>query len=90
MSNTLKTVISVGALVVVAAVLYFGMQWYQGGKNADGSAVFSDEPAVLPSGAASNDDSLTKDTAAIDAQLKGLDADTTSAQASLSESAGAQ
>lgn len=90
MSNTLKTVISVGVLVVVVAALYFGMQWYQGSKNSAGSAVFSNEPVVLPSGTASDDDSLTKDTAAIDAQLKGLDADTASAQASLSESAEAQ
>lgn len=86
MSSTHKTIISVVVLVAVAAVLYFGMQWYQGSKNADGSAVFSSEPAALPSGESSDDGSLAKDAAAIDAQLKGLDADAATAEASLSES----
>lgn len=90
MTKTLKTVLSVLVLVAVAAALYFGIQWYQSSKNAEGSAVFIAEPAVLPSGTSTTDDSLAKDAAAIDAALKSLDADSVSAEASLTEAATVQ
>ena len=90
MSNSVKSVLGAVVLILVAVGLYFGIQWYENGKNTAGSAVFSSEPAVLPTGENLDDNSLTKDTAVIDAELKGLDADTASAEASLSESAEVQ
>jgi hypothetical protein len=85
MSNTVKPVLGVVVLVAVAAGLYFAIQWYEGSKSTAGSAVFTDEPAVLPSGTSTTDDSLAKDAAAIDLELKGLDADAASAEASIDE-----
>ncbi|MEK7100896.1 MAG: hypothetical protein AAB921_02240 [Patescibacteria group bacterium] len=89
MSSNVKTVIGVVSLIVVAAALYFGIQWYEG-KYGEGSAVFSTEPVVLPSGESTTDDSLAEDAAAIDAELKALDADNASAEASIEESAQVQ
>lgn len=90
MSTMLKTVLAIVILALVAGGIYFGMQWYQGSKNAEGTAVFSSEPATLPSGTSITDDSLTKDAVAIDAQLKGLDSDNASVSASVYESVNAQ
>lgn len=90
MSTTLKTVLSGVILVLVAAGLFFGIQWYQGSKSADTSAVFSNEPAALPSGTSTTDDSLAKDAAALDADLKALDADSASAEASIDETSSVQ
>lgn len=90
MSTTLKTVLAIVILVVVAGGIYFGMQWYQGSKDAQGTAVFSSEPAVLPTGDSSTDDSLAKDAASIDATLKALDVDSASAAASIKESQAVQ
>lgn len=90
MSTTVKSVLGGVVLVLVAAGLYYGIQWYEASKNAAGSAVFTSEPAVLPSGTSSTDDSLAKDAAAIDAELKGLDADSVSADASIKEAATVQ
>jgi hypothetical protein len=89
MSSTVKIVIGVVALVVVAAALYFGIQWYEG-KYGEGSAVFSTEPVVLPSGDSTTDDSLAEDAAAIDAELKALGDDSASVDASIEESAQVQ
>lgn len=90
MSTTLKTVLGIVILALVAAAIYFGMQWYQASKNTQGAAVFSSEPATLPSGTSTTDDSLAKDAAAIDAQLSGLDSDNASVSASVYESVNAQ
>ena len=90
MSTTLKTVLGVIILALVAAGIYFGIQWNESGKSDTGTAVFSSEPATLPSGTSTTDDSLAKDAAAIDAELKGLDVDNASADASISESATVQ
>ncbi len=90
MSKTHKTIISVVVLVAVAAALYFGMQWYQDSKNAGESAVFTDEAAVLPTGTSATDTSLAKDAATIDAELKALDADSASADASIKDAATVQ
>lgn len=84
MQSNMKMVLGGVGLVVVAAALYFGIQWYEG-KYGVGSAVFSTEPVALPSGDNTDNESLEQDTAAIDAELKALDADSASAEASLSE-----
>ncbi len=89
MSSTVKIGIGVVALVVVASALYFGIQWYEG-KYGEGSAVFSTEPVVLPSGDSTTDDSLAEDAAAIDAELKALGDDSASVDASIEESAQVQ
>lgn len=89
MSQNTKLAMGLLVLVALGAAGYFGYAWYQG-KNGGGQAVFKEEPAALPSGTSTTDDSLEKDTAAIDAQLKGLDADTASADAALKESAQVQ
>lgn len=86
MSQNMKVGVGVVVLVAVAAGLYYGIQWYEG-KYGAGSAVFSTEPVALPSGDSTDDTSLIQDTAAIDAELKALDADSASAEASLSEAA---
>ncbi len=85
MSNTVKSVLGAVVLIVVAIGLYYGIQWYGASKSSAGSAVFSSEPAVLPSGTSTTDDSLAKDAASIDVELKGLDADAASAEASIDE-----
>ncbi len=77
------------AVVVLGAAAYFGYSWYSS-KSVGGPAVFKEEATSLPSGTSATDDSLKKDTAAIDAQLKGLDADSASADATLKESAQVQ
>lgn len=77
------------AIVVIGSCAYLGYSWYSG-KSVGGPAVFKEEAATLPSGTSTTDDSLKKDTAAIDAQLKGLDADSASADATLKESAQVQ
>jgi hypothetical protein len=89
MSSTVKTVIGVVALIIVAAALYFGIAWYES-KYGVGSAVFSTEPVALPTGESTTDDSLAEDAASIDAELKALDADNASAEASIEESAQVQ
>jgi uncharacterized membrane protein YebE (DUF533 family) len=87
MSTTYKAVLSLVVLAIVVALGYYGYQWYQVKQSA---AMFSDAPAELPTGTSTTDDSLAKDAAAIDLELKGLDADATSANASLEESATVQ
>ncbi len=87
MSTTYKAVLALVVLAIVAALGYYGYQWYQAKQ---GAAMFSDAPAELPSGTSTTDDSLAKDAAAIDLELKGLDVDTTSASTSLHESATVQ
>lgn len=87
MSNTYKAVLAVVILAIIVGAGYYGYQWYQAQQSA---ALFSDAPVDLPSGTSTTDDSLAKDAAAIDMELKGLDADTTSASASLTESATVQ
>ncbi len=77
------------AAVVVIAVGYMGYQW-NSGKNTESANVFSTEPAMLPSGTSTTDDSLAQDAAAIDAELKGLESDNTSLDTSLKESAQVQ
>ncbi len=89
MSQTTKIAVAVLVLVALGAAGYFGYTWYQS-KNGGGQAVFKEEPAALPSGTSTTDDSLQKDAAAIDAQLKGLDSDSASADAALKESAQVQ
>jgi len=87
MSSTYKAVFAVVIVAVICVAGYYGYQWYQAKQ---GAAMFSDTPTDLPSGTSTTDDSLAKDAAAIDMELKGLDADTTSASASLDASAQAQ
>lgn len=89
MTKSLKTLLGILILVAVAAGIYFAVDWYVGNKMG-GSAVFSNEPATLPSGTSTTDTSLEEDTAAIDAELTGLEADQVSADASLKESAQVQ
>lgn len=84
MSSHLKTLVAVLVVVLVIAGGYVGWQWYDG-KYGAGSTVFSEVPAELPSGTSTTDDSLAKDAAAIDAELKALDADSVSADASIKE-----
>lgn len=87
MSTTYKSVLALVVLAIVVALGYYGYQWYQAKQSA---AMFTETPTELPSGTSTTDDSLAKDAAAIDMELKGLDADTTSANASLEESATVQ
>lgn len=89
MSQSLKMLLAALAVVVVVTA---GFMVYQSqmSKNADTAAVFSNEPAMLPSGTSTTDDSLSKDAAAIDAELKGLESDNTSLDTSLKESAQVQ
>lgn len=89
MTKNLKMLLTVLGVVAVAAAAYYGYTWYQS-KNGAGQAVFKEEPVALPSGSSTTDDSLQKDAAAIDAELKGLDADNASADAALKESAQVQ
>ena len=77
------------AVVVVVVAGYMVYQW-QTGKNVESANVFSSEPATLPSGTSTTDDSLAQDAAAIDAELKGLDSDNASLDTSLTESAQGQ
>lgn len=89
MSQSLKMVLAAGAVVVVIA---FGYLWYQAsaGNTVGTNNVFSSEPAQLPSGTSTTDNSLAQDAAAIDAELKGLDTDNASVSTSLKESAQVQ
>ncbi len=84
MSPHQKTLYAILIIVLVIAGGYFGWQWYDG-KYGAGSAVFSEVPATLPSGTSTTDDSLAQDAAAIDAELKALDGDSASADASIKE-----
>jgi|TARA_R110000824_G_scaffold401771_1_gene615632 predicted negative regulator of RcsB-dependent stress response len=86
MSSSNKTVLAVIVVVAVALAGYYGYQWNQERQGA----AFSDEAAELPSGSSTTDSSLEEDAAAIDAELQGLDADNSSAEASLEGSAEAQ
>jgi len=89
MSQSLKMLLAALAVVVVVVAGYMVYQW-QIGKNAEPANVFSSEPATLPSGTSTTDDSLAQDAAAIDAELKGLESDNTSLDTSLKESAQVQ
>lgn len=90
MTQSHKVAIGVIGILVLAAAAYYGYQWYQTSNGMQGPAVFKEEPATLPSGTSTSDSSLQEDTAAIDAQLKGLDSDTASADATIKESAQVQ
>ncbi len=89
MSPHLKTLVAILVVVLVIAGGYFGWQWFDS-KYGGGSAVFTEVPATLPSGTSTTNDSLAKDAAAIDAELKALDTDSASADASIKDSASVQ
>lgn len=84
MSRNAKIAIAVVAVLVLAAAGYY---WYHGMQPKDAGDVFTNASTTLPSGTSTTDDSLQQDTAAIDAQLKGLSSDQATVDSSVNESA---
>jgi uncharacterized protein HemX len=72
MSQNTKVAVAVVVVLVLAGGAYY---WYQHSMNSAPAATFVNTPATLPSGTNTSDQSLQQDTAAIDAQMKGLSTD---------------
>ncbi len=71
MSQNTKVGVAVVVVLVLAGGAYY---WYQH-MNPTSTATFVNTPATLPSGSDTSDQGLQQDTAAIDAQMKGLSTD---------------
>lgn len=84
MSQNAKIATAVVVVLVLAAAGYY---WYHSMKPADAGDVFTNASTTLPSGTSTTDNSLEQDTAAIDAQLKGLSSDQATVNSSVNESA---
>lgn len=89
MSKSTKLMLSILVLLIVAGGLYYWFV-YRAGMTPVTGAEFNESSTTLPSGSSTTDTSLQQDTAAIDAQLKGLSSDSTSVQSSMDESAQTQ
>lgn len=97
MTTTGKVLVGIIVLIIVAGGAYY---WYAQTHNPATAAVqvatttsdsaqeantlVSNTP-VLPSGSGTSDASLSQDTAALDAQMSGLSADTASANQSVND-----
>lgn len=87
MSKTLKTIIWIAIIIVVAVVLWL---WYGGMKSQNGASLYGSTNQNVNSGLSqgTSDASLNQDLSAIDNQLNGLASDTANADQSLNQSAG--
>ncbi len=80
MSTTLKIVIGVVVVIILAGGGYWYWSSHQAQPAASVDASMNDD-GTLPSGSDTSDASLDQDSAAIDAQMQGLDSDSASANA---------
>ncbi|MDB5237162.1 MAG: hypothetical protein JWL88_264 [Parcubacteria group bacterium] len=88
MSKNAKIATAVAVVLVLGGLGYY---WYSDEiKAPTASATFVDTPATLPSGTDTSDQSLQTDTAAIDAQMKGLSADQATMSSTVNASGQAQ
>jgi uncharacterized protein (UPF0333 family) len=94
MNTTGKVIIGVIVVLVIAGGAYYWYSHMQSESSAamtassttammTGSAAAANNP--LPSGTSTSDSSLNQDTAAIDAQMNGLDSDNTQTSASMND-----
>ena len=83
----------VSALLVVAVLVGGAYYWFYLRTGASEQALMQQGPqatTTLPSGSNTSDTALQQDAASIDAQLKGLDSDSTNVDQTVSAHAAAQ
>ncbi len=96
MSQTNKVIVGVAVLAVVAGGAYYWFALH--GKtdsmaNQEKGSYMNQGPATvttLPSGSDTSDAALQQDSAAIDAQMKGLDSDSANVDQSVSQQSSVQ
>ncbi len=89
MSYKIKAIIG----IIIVALIAGGAYYYWSHQQATEHAALMDgtsDSGTLPSGTSATDNSLQQDTAAIDAQLKGLSSDSSSVNTSLDERSAVQ